>query len=195
MEPTVRCRSRSERGTTLLEVLLAASLFLLLGASMLSVLESTGKAAAGDERKQQTLNQVRNALDSMSSDVRSAIAIDGTTLVSDMPWSIAIQGLDRAGLPITLRVSRTSGALQWARTTPTVLTRTLLAQLTNSAAKPMVRYFRGSGVEIVPAVDGANAVRDCTARLRLTLVAPTAGGPDVERSVDVSLPNRQGLPC
>jgi type II secretory pathway component PulJ len=188
-------RRRCERGTTLLEVLLAASLFLLLGASMLGVLESTAKGASGDERKQQTLNQVRNALDTISSDLRSAIAIDGATALADMPWSITVQGLDRAGTPITLRVSRTSGALQWARTAPVVLTRTVLPQLANGPAKPLVRYFRGNGVEIVPAIDGANAVRDCAARIRLTLVAPTTGGPDVERAVDVSLPNRQGLPC
>jgi type II secretory pathway pseudopilin PulG len=182
-----------ERGTTMLEVLLAASLFVVLGASMMGVLESTARGAANDERKQQSLNDVRNALDTMSSDLRSATAIDGATAAADMPWSITVQALDRNGANVSLRVERASGALVWTRTAPSPASRTLLTDVSNGS-EPMVRYYRSDGVEIVPVVDGAAAVRDCAARLRLTLAVPN-NATNIIRSVDIALPNREGLAC
>jgi type II secretory pathway pseudopilin PulG len=183
----------NERGTTMLEVLLAASLFVVLGASMMGVLESTARGAANDERKQQSLNDVRNALDTISGDLRSTTAIDGATAAADMPWSITVQALDRKGADVSLRIERASGALVWTRTAPSPASRMLLTDVSNGS-EPMVRYYRSDGIEIVPAVDGAAAVRDCAARLRLTLAVPN-NATDIIRSVDIALPNRQALTC
>jgi type II secretory pathway pseudopilin PulG len=187
---------RSERGaSTLLEVLLAAALFLVVGGAFLRSMESTTSSANSDQRALASREQVRIALDTLATDLRSTTTISAATPVADMPWLISVSAFDRAGAVVSLTTGRVSGALSWQRTSAPALTRVLASTINNPASDPVIRYYRSNGVELVPSVDGATNVANCTARLRITVSVASVSATSERASVDVPLPNRQALSC
>lgn len=174
--------SRSDRGTSLIEVTIAMALVVMVMGSILGVFDVFTRAERSQDESVQTRRDVRQAVAEVTRDVRAA-----STIVE--PKSSARAARD-------LTITRTTGSgseavrFLWdARTgelrretsatpgdTPTA-TRVVLARAaSNPDAEPTFRYYDANGEEMAAGMTSAEQLAACTTRVEVTLTSSSPAG-------------------
>lgn len=192
-----RCRAgrlAGEHGTTLVEVMVAATLFLAVSFAMLDVMDSFTRTNSKLERVGQVQRDLPETVEMLARDLRGATAI--TTLASSVTYGNQIDlvtlGLDGTTvLPVRWRMSNgqllreplsvAGGAATSSRSVMTGL----------SSATALLRYFRSDGTEMVPGTASAGTIATCTTRIRITIEkSPGPNRPITSASTDIAIRNR-----
>jgi type II secretory pathway pseudopilin PulG len=184
---------RNDRATTIIEMMVAMSLFALVSVSLFA---SINAFTANDHKVEQVTTMrgdLRRALDVVARDIRSATTL--TTLVSSVTYATQVDLVLLApdgvtALPTRWRLG--GGALvreplSGSGGTATS-SRTVVSGLSNTT---LLRYFDSTGAELVPGVTSASAIANCAVRLRILLVArPAANRVATTATTDVTIRNR-----
>ncbi len=187
-----RRRAVGERGITLLEVTIAASLVLVVIASVLSVLDSFTRAGGHLDDRSDATGSRELALGEFTHDLRAAGELQAPLTSTDLRSRLVAEVVTETG-PRTVR---------WDLTDAGILERSLPEAVPGSTDRRMVvdgldpessgfRYFDVEGRELVSGVETPEQVVRCAARIELHLVSGSSGGGALGDSrASVSLRNR-----
>lgn len=194
MVATVRIARRrrgaaGERGTTLLEVTIAASLVLVVIASVLSVLDSFTRADAHLDDRSDATRSRELALGEFAHDLRAGGELEAPLTSSDLRTRLVAEVATSTG-PRTLRWDLT-GAGTLERSLPGSTDQRLVASGLDPDTSGF-RYFDAEGGELLAGMQTPEEVVRCAARVELHLVSASSGGGDLGDSrASVSLRNRE----
>ena len=180
-----RRRARGERGVSLVEVMVTASLFVLVTAAVLGTFESFTRAQHAQDQSIEARSSLRQALDEVAHDLRNATEIHpdpvrtGDVIVL-IGWTGSLRTKER------LRAEVEQGYV--SRDASKTRSRTVLAGLVDPGG-PVFTYLRADGSTMDPAEVGADTIGACTATVRVEL-AVRPHGQVVRSSTDVQLRNR-----
>jgi Tfp pilus assembly protein PilW len=167
-----RGTSRGERGTSLLEVMVTASLTLVVLGAILGVFDTFVRAESRFERRIDVDSDLRAAAAEFARDARSGGTPWADDLSSEMAHSLTIPRSNAAG---------TSEVVLWSIDKAGTLDRTviegddegqqrqLFSELDTDRSKLM--YFAADGTELVPGLDPADTIAGCAARVEMLLVS------------------------
>jgi type II secretory pathway pseudopilin PulG len=180
----------NERGTSLVEVLIATMVLAAVMATVLSLVDSSWRRERSEEAVADTDASVGLALDRFGADVRHARALVAP-LTGQNPAQV-----------LTLDVTEPDGQqgrVRWRTTASTVVrerldllggvssTETLLVKALPVA--PTFAYFGADGSELQPGVVTPSELATCTAGVRVHLQAdPSGGRRAVTRQLTLALP-------
>ncbi len=185
--------AESERGTTLVEVLVVLSISALLAVPLLAILHSSARIEQAQASRIDVRSELDWALTLIANDIRTSVPSIGTgggpkmadslsLLVtradgsdSLLIWHVGNAGLERIVLdPVSFReISRSVVAA---------------AVVADKKAAPFV-YFGANGQELDPSVVQPEVVVDCTALIEVTLEA-RAGDQTITSTIDTALRSR-----
>ena len=171
---------RSERGTSLLEVVLTVSLFTMVLATLLSVADSFFSAHAKQESAIEYRSTARVGGAELARLVRTASTFDAPPGAGAARSEVTLRVPMGGGRVDRVRIRRDlpSGEIRRERLDPVtgavLETRTLIRGVVDGGA-PFVRYFDRTGIELNPGVMAMVPLVGCTMRVSFTVdVAPSA---------------------
>lgn len=183
MVERARVRGRSDRGVSLVEMLVVLAVTGVVATAVLSFLASFTERQRDQQVRVDSAAALTAADDRLAADLAGATSI-GVQPVADYATRLPI--VDATGTTITWTVSAPGlGRTEVLGGVPS--TRIVL----EGAAAPgtAFRYFGPDGAELVPAAVGADRLAYCTTRVRLQVRVPAARGTDLLQR-DVTLPRR-----
>jgi hypothetical protein len=194
VRPRLRARpGGGERGVTLLEVTIAASLVLVVIAAVLSMLDSFTRAEHHLDARSDATSSREVALGEFTRDLRAAGRLEAPPTALDLRTELIAEVTGDAG-ERTIRWSiDPTGILarrvqDSAPATPEL--REVVTGLDVEASR--FRYFDAEGRELVPGVQVPGEVLRCAARVELELTsAERAGGELGSSSATVAMRNRE----
>jgi len=185
-----RCRRTDERGVTLIEVVLTMTLVVALTGAALGALDGFTRAEHRQSASAEARQALRQALDELSRDLRSAVTVTpGSPNGTD---SLVVARLDDEG---SAQVEVDASGSTVTRTVDgeerVVLEHHVIG------GDPTFSYFTASGAEMDPTSVGAAAIEACTARVDVRLATQPGGAPEpVVASRSVALRNfHEVTPC
>ncbi|MGE3326643.1 MAG: type II secretion system protein J [Acidimicrobiia bacterium] len=187
-------RPEGDQGTTMVEMMVAAALFLAVSFAMLDVMDSFTRTNSKLEQVGKTQRDLQEAVEMMSRDLRGATTL--TTLASSVTYAnqidlVALSLDGTTSLPVRWRLG--SGQLLREPLASAggsaTSSRTVMTGLSSSAS--LLRYFRSDGTELVPGTATASAIATCTTRIRITIAkSPGTNRPATSVSTDIAIRNR-----
>ncbi len=134
-------RGAGETGVTIVELLIASTIFMIVILAAFGALESVSKASAFQANRTQTLDDMRSTLNRMTRDLRQATAVDqAASTASTVTFSTYING---TVTPIVYTASGTTLTRKVGAAAPFIV----LKQLTNTNVFNYVSA--GSGIQWV----------------------------------------------
>jgi hypothetical protein len=186
-------RRRPERATTLLEVTIAASLVVVVIASVLSVLDSFTRAEHHLADRSDATQLRESALGEFARDLRAAGSIETRSTTGAMERGVTAEVSGREGARRVSWDLTSTGSLERVVDRPAPASpelRSAVAGLDPDDSGFV--YLDADGRELVPGRVGAAEVARCAARVELRLASVTpAGRPLGTSSMTVSMRNRQ----
>lgn len=192
---------RSERGTTLVEVLVATTLAVAVIGVLLGTFDSVTKATASHERTLDARADLRQAAAEIARDLRAATSISPPVDPGDWRREITfdVPGVDGGGATVRLSARPAdetvvrevlAGASAGTR-------RTVLGAARFEADPQVFRYFDADGGELDPDTVEGDRIAACTTRVEVTLAAGRDGGAVQRLTVGAALRSRrpEEVPC
>ena len=184
-----------DAGTTIVEMMVAVSVFLVVSAALFDAVTSFQRNDKRNEQVTQVRGYMRAAMDSIGRDVRAATTI--TPLASSVLFTNQLDIVNLAADGITTqnlrwRLDGSNNLVRETLSSPggtVTASRVVLASAGGGAA--LLQYFDSTGIELVPGVTSAVNLSTCTARVRVNL-SVTAGvnRPRTTMTTDIALRNR-----
>jgi type II secretory pathway pseudopilin PulG len=188
---TSRGRGTGDRGTSLVEILVATTVMAAVIATVFSLVDSGLRREQSEEEVSAADRTVAVAVDLFAADVRHARALVVPATGEDPTQVITLDVTEPDGRQLRIR---------WRTTATTVLRQQLdllgavsVSQtvLTNAQpAAPTFAYYNATGIELQPGVTTPGALAGCAAQLGIDLrMDPSTGRRQVARHVVVAVPS------
>jgi prepilin-type N-terminal cleavage/methylation domain-containing protein len=185
-----RRRGRSDRGVSLVEMLVVLAVTGVVATAVLSFLASFTERQRDQQVRVDTATAFTSADDRLATDVAGATSI-GVQPANDYASRLPI--VDTAGATVTWTVSA-AGLTRTEVLGGVPSTRIVLEEA--AAPGTAFRYFGPDGSELVPAVVGPDRLAYCTTRIRLQVRVPTDRGTDLlQRDVALARRDPGSLAC
>jgi len=177
--------SRGERGFSLVEMMITASLFVVVTGAILGTFDSFTRAQQHQERSIEARDSLRQALDEVARALRGATSLmPDPSRGSDVVVLVVSNG--SRNVKVRLRAEVEQGVLY--RDGSKVRSRAVLTDLADPGG-PVFTYVTASGDVLEPASVDVDTISRCTAIVRVHLATRTDQG-QVSSSTDVQLRNR-----
>jgi prepilin-type N-terminal cleavage/methylation domain-containing protein len=190
MGDRARVPERSDRGVSLVEMLVVLAITGVVATAVLSFLASFTERQRDQQTRVEGAAALTAADDRLAADVAAAGSI-GVQPVADYATRLPV--VDAGGATVTWTISA-AGLTRTEVLGGTPSTQVVL----EGAAAPgtAFRYFGPDGAELVPATVGADRLAYCTTRVRLQVRVPADRGTDLlQRDVTLARRDPGSLAC
>ncbi len=186
-------RTRSERGTSLLEAMITVTMLAAAMATMMAAFTSLTRAVHHNEQRSDAERSMNLSLDTVLRDLRAAEGVMKPTSTHTAASELIVRVPTDSGTASTVRFGLTDDDRSFVRqeldeNNKIIAQRVIVASVID-ARESVFRYFTSGGTEMQAGTIDAETIQKCTVRVRITLRAPIENGESISSSTDVAFRN------